>query len=37
MPIRRTTGASACYMPWKAMLLGSLILTVVVNVVLWIA
>jgi hypothetical protein len=24
-------------MPWKAMLLGSLILTVVVNVVLWIA
>ena len=25
------------FMPWKAMILGSLILTIVVNVVLWIA
>ena len=34
----RTNGRSArVFLPWKAMILGSLILTVVVNVVLWIA
>jgi hypothetical protein len=34
---RTNDGRVRVFTPWKAMLLGSLILTIVVNVVLWIA
>jgi hypothetical protein len=36
-PARRNDRHVRVVMPWKAMVLGSLILTIVVNVVLWIA
>ena len=38
MPMARTNDRRVrVFIPWKAMVLGSLILTLVVNIVLWIA
>jgi hypothetical protein len=34
---RRSNGGVRLWTPWKAMILGSVILTIVVNLVLWIA